>query len=182
MTAHSPSSNHPRPSVMAVAQARAEQARCRFEEFTAGPIATMRGEMAQPVARQSLSRAGALDTIRSEPRIIHVPSILSPIEEEKTHNGWQQDTPHVVSSQSLIRVIGGAGELGVVDEKKQSAISRISTVLNATEIAQLKLYHDSSLAASTRGKRIRAITIALSSFCVTASHGYRLRTCRGSAR
>ena len=126
-----------------------EQARARFEAFTASPVATMRREMAQRVARQSLSRAGDLDATRSEPRI-HMPSMLSPIEEEKTHNGWQQDIPHAVPGQRLTRVIGGNGGLGVVDERKHSTVSGANTVLNATEIAQLKLYHDSSLAASTR--------------------------------
>ncbi len=122
----------------------------RYEAFTAGPIARMKRETAERAALQSLSRAGALDVTRSDPRA-HMPSILSRIEEEKTHSsGWVQEPPHAVSRQRLIRVIGCAGELSVIDEKKQSAISRISTVLDATEIAQLKLYHDSSLAASTR--------------------------------
>ena len=135
---------------MALAEARVEQASVRYEAFTAGPIARMKREMAERAARQSLSRAGALDVTRSDPRA-HMPSILSRIEEEKTHSsGWVQEPPHAVSRQSLTGVIGGAGELSVIDEKKQSAISRISTVLDATEIAQLKLYHDSSLAASTR--------------------------------
>ena len=78
---------------------------------------------------------------------------MPPFEEEKNHSsGWEQNVTHDVSSQSLTRVIGGTSELGVVVEKKHSTISGVgvNTVLNATEIAQLKLYHDSSLAASTR--------------------------------
>jgi integrase len=131
---------------MTLAEARMEQARARFEAFTAGPVAAMRREMAQRAARQSLSRAGAISATRSDA----FSSILPPIEEEKTHSSWQHTIPHVIPSQSLTRVIGGAGELGVLEERKQSAMSTNSTVLHADEIAQLKLYHDSSLAASTR--------------------------------
>ena len=144
-----PQPSQPRPSETTFAEARLEQARSRYEAFTAGPMERMGREMAQRAELQSLSRAGALDATRSEPGI-HVPSFLLPIEEEKTHSGWQQGIPHAVPSQSLTRVIGGAGELGVVDEKKHSTISGVNTVLNATEVAQLQLYHDSSLAASTR--------------------------------
>ena len=147
----------PRPSPSASekawAEARVELAKSRFDAFTDGPMATMRKEMAQRAARQSLSRAGAAEeTCSSVPLVQRVPSILLPIEEEKSHSGgssgWPQDVSQPVRSQSLARVTGGG--LGVVEERKQSTMATISTVLHDDEIAQLKLYHDNSLAASTR--------------------------------
>ena len=71
--------------------------------------------------------------------------MLPPVEEEKSYgSGWQQDVPHGVRSLALTRAIG------VAEEKKQSAISTMRTVLHHEEIEQLKRYHDNSLAASTR--------------------------------
>jgi integrase len=128
-----------------VLQARAEQARIRLDAFTAGPVATMRREMAQRAARQSLSRVDAVDATRSSWPSSHVPSILPPVEEEKSYSSeWQQDVPHGVRRLSLTRAIG------VAEEKKQSAISTMRTVLHHEEIEQLKRYHDNSLADSTR--------------------------------
>ena len=140
-----PQQSQQRPSEMTLAEARVEQARARFEAFTAGPVAAMRRDMAQRAARQSLCRAGDLEATRSSGPLIHVPSILPPVEEEKSHSsGWQHDLPHGVPSHSLTRAIS------VVEEKKESAISTVRTVLHHDEIEQLKLYHDNSLAVSTR--------------------------------
>ena len=75
-----PQPSQPRPSETTFAEARLEQARSRYEAFTAGPMERMGREMAQRAELQSLSRAGALDATRSEPGI-HVPSFLSPISE-----------------------------------------------------------------------------------------------------
>ena len=101
--------------------------------------------MAQRLARQSLSRVEAVDVIRSSVPPIHVPPMLPPVEEEKSHSSeWQRDDPHGVRSLSLTRPIS------VAEEKKQSAISTMRTVLHHEEIEQLKRYHDNSLAASTR--------------------------------
>jgi integrase len=129
---------------MTLLQARAEQARIRLEAFTAGPVAIMRRDMAQWVARQSLSRVEAVDAARSSWPPIHVPSILPSVEEEKSYGGgWQQDVSRAVWSHD----VGGPR---VIDERKESALSTIRTVLHHDEIEQLKRYHDNSLAASTR--------------------------------
>jgi hypothetical protein len=98
--------------------------------------------MAQRAARQSMSRAGALDATRSS---------MQPVEEEKSCSSeWQHDVSHGMLSQGLTRVIAGARELGVVDEKKHSAINTISAVFYHDEIEQLQRYHENSYASSTR--------------------------------
>ena len=56
-------------------------------------------------------------------------------------------------SQPVTRVVGGGGARSAedeVEEKKQNAISGLSTLLEAQEIAELKQYYNNSLAASTR--------------------------------
>ena len=53
----------------------------------------------------------------------------------------------MIATPPVPRVVGG----GIVEEeKKQSAMSHVKTVLNAAEIADLKQYHDNSLAANSK--------------------------------
>ena len=52
---------------------------------------------------------------------------------------------------SVTRAVLGGGSCNVVDDRKQSsAVGTVRTVLNVKEIAELKLYHDNSLASNTR--------------------------------
>ena len=149
-TPHEPPSQ-PRPFEMTLAAARMEQANTRFEALTAGPVAAMRRHIAQRTVRQSLCRSESVDTTRSSAPSIQMPSVLTPIEEEKTAlSSWRQVVPRAVSSQRLTRVIGGVDELRVVDERKVSAISSSSTELHEDEIADLKRLHESSLSLNTR--------------------------------
>jgi hypothetical protein len=78
-------------------------------------------------------------------------------------------------------VIEGADDLGVFDERKLSAMSTINTVLHAEEIAQLKMYHDSSLAAST-WRAYRSDHSSFVEFLRTRFPKLPIETCRGSAR
>ena len=101
--------------------------------------------MAQRASRQSLSRGEAVDAARSLWPLVHFPSPLPPVEEEKSYSSeCQQDVSLGVRGLGLTRAIGAA------EEKKQSAIAAVRTVLHHDEIEQLKRYHDNSLAASTR--------------------------------
>ena len=145
-----PQQRQQRPSEMTLLQAKVEEARARFEAFTAGPVAAMRRDMAQRTARQSLCRTEAVDATQSSAPSIRTSSSLSLIEEEKTALSSWQVVPRAVSSQSFTQAIGGVDELGLVDERKLGAMSSSSSVLHEDEIADLKRLHESSLSLNTR--------------------------------
>lgn len=126
-------------------QQEVDQARRRLDAFTAGPVSTMYRDMADKCASSSLRQSFINASARA--------ALAGVDEEKKTVNQLS-----LVSRQSVALVnrdasphqmhfLGGDDD---VDEKKHRAVSGISTVLDAEEIAQLKVYHDNSLAASTR--------------------------------
>jgi hypothetical protein len=145
-----PQPSHPRPSEMTLLQARAEQARIRLEAFTAGPVAIMRRDMAQWVARQSLSRVEAVDAARSSWPPIHVPSILPSVEEEKSYGGgWQQDVSRAVWSHD----VGGPR---VIDERKESDMEKQCTLEHV--LAYLNYLCNEGKKISTVNRRLSSIT------------------------
>ena len=104
----------------------------------------------QPLTQPTAAQTTGVDARRSGPTM---PTTTPPVRAPRVEEQEQivvQSTPLPARSRrlSLARSIGD-----VVEEKKQpqqSTVSKRTTVLRADEIADLKRFHDNSLAGSTR--------------------------------